>query len=160
MWAHVSPFLFLLPILLSLPFFPPSLLPSPSFSLSPSLLCQDFDYTKSGSIGVDEFINLYHTLIYVRSVSGWSQTCGLGKVTSCSSISIPLSVCLPLSLPLPPSPRLARNSTHTVWTNRMSHSESCSTSSENSRRFAPITSPTWGTRLGFPPTLSLNPWLL
>ena len=31
---------------------------------------KDFDYTKSGGIGSEEFVNMYHMLIYVRSVSG------------------------------------------------------------------------------------------
>lgn len=30
---------------------------------------QDFDYSKSGYLGIDDFFNLYHSLAYVRSVS-------------------------------------------------------------------------------------------
>ena len=38
-------------------------------------LPKDFDYTKSGGIGQEEFINMYHMLIYVRSVSGPHTLC-------------------------------------------------------------------------------------
>ena len=41
-----------------------------NFPSSKFLSQKDFDYTKSGSIGLEEFVNMYHTLIYVRSVSG------------------------------------------------------------------------------------------
>ena len=41
-----------------------------NFPSSKFLSRKDFDYTKSGSIGLEEFVNMYHTLIYVRSVSG------------------------------------------------------------------------------------------
>ena len=42
------------------------LLPLLSFPLRSK---KDFDYTKSGTIGLEEFVNMYHMLIYVKSVS-------------------------------------------------------------------------------------------
>ena len=46
--------------------FPAPLLPLLSFPLRSK---KDFDYTKSGTIGLEEFVNMYHMLIYVKSVS-------------------------------------------------------------------------------------------
>ena len=64
------------------PSLPPSLPPSLSLTytfflsspsrlhpLPPSHSKKDFDYTKSGTIGLEEFVNMYHMLIYVKSVS-------------------------------------------------------------------------------------------
>ena len=51
---------------LSSPPLPSPLLPLLSFPLRSK---KDFDYTKSGTIGLEEFVNMYHMLIYVKSVS-------------------------------------------------------------------------------------------
>ncbi|CAI8032851.1 1-phosphatidylinositol 4,5-bisphosphate phosphodiesterase gamma-1, partial [Geodia barretti] len=53
------------PPLLSSPPLSSPLLPLLSFPLRSK---KDFDYTKSGTIGLEEFVNMYHMLIYVKSV--------------------------------------------------------------------------------------------
>ena len=37
--------------------------------LPPNSPAQDYDYSRAGFLGIDDFIRMYHSLLYVKSVS-------------------------------------------------------------------------------------------